>query len=68
MNTIARIFFFWRTYDKQEIDLVEQDGEAIRAFEFKWGAKRPPIPTAFASAYHSASYEVISRDNYETFC
>ncbi|MDR0670585.1 MAG: ATP-binding protein [Treponema sp.] len=60
-------FYFWRTYDQQEIDLVEESGAAVSAFEFKWGNKEPRIPPAFSKAYPQASYQVINRDNYHEF-
>jgi predicted AAA+ superfamily ATPase len=63
----AKDFYFWRTYDQQEIDLLEESGAALSAFEFKWGDKRPKIPTAFAVAYPQASYQVINRENYVEF-
>ena len=59
--------YFWRTYDGQEIDLVEESGSELSAFEFKWGGKLPKIPAAFAGAYPHASYTVINRDNYLSF-
>ena len=62
-----RNFYFWRTYDRQEIDLVEEAGTELAAFEFKWGGKSPKIPAAFAGAYPRASYNVINRDNYLSF-
>ena len=67
-NTLSlRNFYFWRTYDRQEIDLVEESGEELSAFEFKWGGKSKKIPAAFAGAYPHASYKVINRDNYLSF-
>jgi predicted AAA+ superfamily ATPase len=58
---------FWRTYDQQEIDLVEVIDGNIDAFEFKWGKKRPKAPKAFREAYQQATYSVISKDNYLDF-
>lgn len=59
-----RDFYFWRTYDKQEIDLLEVEGAEISAFEIKKGNKSPAAPQAFAGAYPDASYAVINRDTY----
>lgn len=36
----AKEFYFWRTYDNQEIDLIEESPEGLSAFEFKWGDKK----------------------------
>jgi predicted AAA+ superfamily ATPase len=59
--------YFWRTYDKQEIDLIETDGDKIAAFEIKWGNKQPKMPVAFSQNYPQASFEVINRSNYLEF-
>ena len=60
--------YFWRTYDQQELDWLEERGEALAGFEFKWNAnKKSKIPTAFAKAYPEASFEVINRSNYLDF-
>jgi len=56
--------YFWRTYDGQEIDLIEVSGDDISAFEFKWGDKMPNTPQAFATAYPQATYQVVNRNNY----
>ena len=69
---VTRNYYFWRTYDQQEIDLVEESGEALSAFEFKWGGgkaagKTPKVPAAFAGAYPHASYEVINQKTYLSF-
>ena len=58
-------YYFWRTYDQKEIDLIELNGNGeMSAFEFKWGNKIPRVPAAFSKAYPQATYEVINRDNY----
>jgi uncharacterized protein len=56
--------YFWRTYDQQEIDLIEEENGKIKAFEFKWSNKSTKIPKAFANAYPAASFEVINSTNY----
>jgi len=61
-------FNFWRTYDQQEIDLIEThtDG-SLRAYEFKWGKKSPRIPKGFATSYPGASFQVVNPGNYHDF-
>jgi hypothetical protein len=59
--------YFWRTYDGQELDLVEVEGDEISAFEIKWGDKKPKMPIAFANAYPQSSYSIVNRDNYLDF-
>lgn len=60
-------FYFWRTYDGQEIDLIEEDGQNLSSIEFKWGDKRPTVPRAFATAYPDVPFTVINRGNYLDF-
>jgi predicted AAA+ superfamily ATPase len=59
--------FFWRTYDGQEIDLIESSDGKLEAFEFKWGNKKPGAPVAFIKAYPQTPYQVINRTNYHDF-
>ena len=60
--------YFWRTYDRQEIDLVEDMGGRLNAVEFKWSSKsstRPP--RGWSQAYPDSSYQVIHSENYLEF-
>lgn len=64
---LGKEFFFWRTYDQQEIDLIEEGAGSLIAFEFKWGDKKPKIPGIFKKTYTNATYDIINRDNYLDF-
>ncbi len=33
-------YYFWRTYDQKEIDLVEEAGGELAGYEFKWTKKK----------------------------
>lgn len=60
--------YFWRTYDQQELDWLEEENGMLRGYEFKWnGNRKAKIPGAFAKAYPEASFEVISKGNYLDF-
>ena len=60
--------YFWRTYDQQELDWLEEKGEELAGFEFKWSeTKKVKIPAAFAKAYPDATFEVINKSNYLDF-
>lgn len=59
--------YFWRTYDQQEIDLVEEMGERLTAYEMKWRFKEKKAPKAWATAYPRATFRVISPSNYHEF-
>ena len=57
--------YFWRTYDQQEIDWVEERGGQLFGYEFKWNPKKQPkVPASWAKAYPNAGFEVINRENY----
>ncbi len=60
-------FYFWRTYDRQEIDLIEIRDEQLLAFEFKWGHKKTKVPRAFQVNYPDAEYAVINRESFYNF-
>ena len=57
--------YFWRTYDKQEIDWIEDRGGKLFAYELKWKIKRVRPPVAWSKAYPDSQFEVISSDNYQ---
>ncbi|MGL5112252.1 MAG: ATP-binding protein [Flavobacterium sp.] len=60
--------YFWRTYDQQELDWLEEENGKLRGYEFKWNENRKAkIPTAFSKAYPEASFEVINKQNYLDF-
>lgn len=56
--------YFWRTYDQQEVDLIEIKNEEIKAYEFKWSEKKSKIPTAFSKAYPNADFQQIHQINF----
>lgn len=54
-------FYFWRTYDGAEIDLVEEVNGKITAYEFKWGiGRKPKLPVSFASKYNVIDFKVLN--------
>ena len=60
--------YFWRTYDQQEIDLIEERDGSLFAFEFKWNPnKKAKIPKAFATLYPEAMFECVSPANFLAF-
>lgn len=57
--------YFWRTYDQQEIDWIEDRGGKLHAYEFKWSPKKKAKqPIAWKSTYTNSVFEVIHSDNY----
>lgn len=57
-------FYFWRTYDQQEIDLLEETDGQLSAFEIKAGRATPKIPKIFKEAYPDAAFHVINKDTF----
>lgn len=64
---LQKEFYFWRTYDNQEIDLIEETSDQLTALEFKWGNKHPSAPVAFSTAYPHATFEVVNKSNYLSY-
>jgi predicted AAA+ superfamily ATPase len=66
-----RIFantFFWRTWEQQEIDIVEERDGKLFGYEIKWGsAEKVTSPPLWKKTYEDASYEVINRENFIPF-
>jgi predicted AAA+ superfamily ATPase len=56
--------YFWRTYDKQEIDLVEEREGGLFAYEFKWKNTKTKSPAAWQKNYPGSLFEVITTENY----
>lgn len=57
--------YFWRTYQQQEIDWIEEMDGRLHAYEIKYNThKKAKVPTAWAQAYPEASFDVINPENY----
>lgn len=64
-NNIYCNNYFWRTYDQQELDWVEEEGDALRGYEFKFHiGKTVKAPAAWTKAYPESTFQVIHSDNY----
>ena len=60
--------YFWRTYDQQEVDLVEEHGGRLHGFEIKWSTKsHARAPKAWTRSYPGSSFGVVSPANYLDF-
>lgn len=58
-------YFFWRTYDQQEIDLIEiNNKQEMTAFECKWKEGNVKVPAAFEKGYPEAVFRVVTRESY----
>ena len=59
--------YFWRTWDKQEVDWVEEREGQIFGYEFKLGKNKAKIPSKWLETYKNAQFKLISTDNYLEF-
>jgi predicted AAA+ superfamily ATPase len=60
--------YFWRTYDQQEIDLVEEREGKLFGYECKWSAQKSVIPPkSWLTGYPNAEFVVITPENYLEF-
>jgi hypothetical protein len=62
--------YFWRTYEQQEIDLIEERDGKLFAYEYKWSIKHKNIqpPKKWIESYpNDISFQVIHPENYLDF-
>lgn len=59
--------YFWRNYNKQEIDYIEEFNEEINAYEFKWWKKTAKLPNWFLESFPKSKFFIINKDNYLEF-
>lgn len=61
--------YFWRTWDKKEIDWVEMRDGKLFGYEFKWGGKKSTkSKNAWLETYkNEAEFEAINQENYLDF-
>ena len=58
-------FYFWRTYDQHEIDLVEDVDGRLMGFECKWSPRaRVKAPGDWLRGYPDAGFHVATRENW----
>jgi uncharacterized protein len=60
--------YFWRTYDGQEIDLIEEYEGKIKGYEVTWSRRnKKKEPIAWKKSYPQAEWQVVSQANYLNF-
>ena len=60
-------YYFWRTYEQQEIDLIEENSGKLFGYEFKWQKKDVTAPKLWLETYQNASFKEINSKNYLEF-
>lgn len=68
-KNIAANDFFWRTWDQQEIDLVEEREGKIFGYEIKCSKRSSSIASRnkWLESYEEAQYKIINPENYLNF-
>lgn len=57
--------YFWRTWEQKEIDLIEERGGKLHAYEFKWSPKKNGIaPRVFTDTYPGSEFSIIHPENF----
>jgi uncharacterized protein len=64
---IDKNIYFWRTFQKQEIDYVEEENNLFHAFKIKWGKAKAKLPDIFSSTYQLKDFTVVHPKNYREY-
>lgn len=64
-NGISSNNYFWRTYEQQEIDWVEERDGSLFGYELKWKKSDAKTPSQWKKAYPDSSFMVINQDNFQ---
>ncbi len=59
--------YFWRTWDKKEVDFIEERGGKIYGFEFKYNKEKIPKNNNFLDIYPEANLRIINKNNFFDF-
>lgn len=59
--------YFWRTWNQEEIDWLEEREGSLFAYDFKWQQKKAKVPKTWQENYPDAHFETVNRDNYLPF-
>lgn len=59
--------YFWRTYEKQGIDFVEEREGKLYAYEIKWQRNKARPPKSWIKNYPDSKFSLINKENYLDF-
>ena len=58
-------FYFWRTQEQQEIDLIIEKNGQLKTFEIKWNPKaKAKLTKTFSNQYPNHNFSVINSGNF----
>jgi predicted AAA+ superfamily ATPase len=61
-------FYFWRTQDQQEIDVVIEENQTFHAFEIKWNKyAKARLSKTFSRNYEPHTFHIITPDSIDEF-
>lgn len=64
-NDLFENFYFWRTTNQQEVDLVVEKNGELKAFEIKWNPKKSLTKSrAFQNKYPNHQFQGIHSENF----
>lgn len=66
-NKIFANNYFWRTWDKQEVDWIEEREGKLFGFEFKWTESKSRSLKSFMDNYGNTETKTVNRENYLEF-
>jgi len=59
-------FYFWRSADRQEIDVIIEKNNTLHTYEIKWNSeKRVRLSKTFSNVYPNNTFAVINPNNIE---
>lgn len=59
--------YFWRTWEKQEIDWIEEKEGKLFGYEFKYSQLKLKTPKTFLETYPEAKIKLVNKENYLAF-
>lgn len=67
-NMLSSKFYFWRTSDQQEIDLIIEKNGMLNTYEVKWNSKaKARLSKTFSNNYPNSTFDVINNENFVEF-
>ncbi|MDR2191879.1 MAG: ATP-binding protein [Endomicrobium sp.] len=59
--------YFWRTYQGEEIDYIEEAGGMLFGYEFKYNSDKIKTKKTFLKTYPNSKFELINKNNWSAF-
>lgn len=59
--------YFWRTWEGQELDWVEERDGKLHGYEFKWSKAAARAPSKWKENYPESTFAIVTPENYLDF-